>query len=198
MELSTCGSTRSIRPKLAQTFARLGAELGTALICFRCSVNTGERGHRRQAILPADADALSRECQSLDALPVRGLMCIRRSTRKPRFIVACWPRLRRGKRGRRLVDGEQRLEKAIAAWMRPMCASLCLFGTQRAAKGCLLDELNGYGRVSRVRYYDCSCGAEKRRSLRWGKSGRRCWWIRSQIHAPARHWPVQSVRITSH
>ena len=37
-------------------------------------VNTGEEA-QKAGVLPADADAFIKECQSLD-LPVRGLMCI--------------------------------------------------------------------------------------------------------------------------
>ncbi|MGY9039240.1 YggS family pyridoxal phosphate-dependent enzyme [Sulfitobacter sp. M13] len=61
------------RPKLAQTFARLAQELGHCPDMF-VQVNTGEEA-QKAGILPADADAFIKECQSLD-LPVRGLMCI--------------------------------------------------------------------------------------------------------------------------
>lgn len=61
------------RPKLAKTIARLAQEMGRCPDLF-IQVNTGEEP-QKAGILPTDADAFVKECQSLD-LPVQGLMCI--------------------------------------------------------------------------------------------------------------------------
>lgn len=72
MEL--CQSIHTLdRPKLANTLARLAQDIGQCPDLF-VQINTGEEP-QKAGVLPADADAFIKQCQSLD-LPLRGVMCI--------------------------------------------------------------------------------------------------------------------------